>query len=161
MWTRQRGLTMSLGTGADPSKVAQYTTEDLDIFGFNMTTAEVSQKNNARPRFRGIELSSTASERRCSAPGGEPEQAPEHDGRRSLRCLPAEPIASRDGSGACTCTVQRACSSEAAARHGTHGQPASSPTAQARPSVSLSRSCATKVSAAAGPELRALIRQPR
>ena len=54
MWTRQRGLTMSLGTGADPSKVAQYTTEDLDIFGFNMTTAEVSHKNNARPRFRGI-----------------------------------------------------------------------------------------------------------
>ena len=45
---------MSLGTGADPSKVAQYTTEDLDIFGFNMTTAEVSQKKRARRRFRGI-----------------------------------------------------------------------------------------------------------
>ena len=52
VWTRQRGLTMSLGTGADPSKVAQYTTEDLDIFGFNMTAAEVSQKDNARPRSR-------------------------------------------------------------------------------------------------------------
>ena len=59
-------MTMSLGTGADPSKVTQYTTEDLDIFGFNMTAAGVSQKDNAA-RAPGIELSS-ASERRCSAP---------------------------------------------------------------------------------------------
>ena len=41
VWTRQRGLTMALGTGSDPAKVAQYTTEDLDIFAFNMTSAEV------------------------------------------------------------------------------------------------------------------------
>ena len=37
----QRGCTMSLGTGADASKVDQYTKEDLDIFRFNMTDAEV------------------------------------------------------------------------------------------------------------------------
>ena len=159
MWTRQRGLTMSLGTGADPSKVAQYTTEDLDIFGFNMTTAEVSQKNNARPRFRGIELSSTASERRCSASGGEPEQAPEHDGRRSLRCgARCLPRWQRRVYMYSSASVFVRCCGPTR-----HPRPASQQPhrAQARPSVSLSRSCATKVRAAAGPELRALIRQPR
>ena len=30
---------------SDPSKIAEYTKEDLDIFGFNMTATEVEQLN--------------------------------------------------------------------------------------------------------------------
>jgi hypothetical protein len=36
---------MSLGTGSNASKIVEYTKEDLDIFGFNMTTTEVEQLN--------------------------------------------------------------------------------------------------------------------
>lgn len=43
VWTRQRGCTMSLDTGANATTVAQYTKEDLDIFGFNMTKVEVDK----------------------------------------------------------------------------------------------------------------------
>ena len=81
VWTRQRGCTMSLGTGANSTTVAQYTKEvrilkdpkthkknkkkkmegknanrcvsvclqDLNIFGFNMTKAEVDKLSALSP----------------------------------------------------------------------------------------------------------------
>jgi len=41
-WTRQRGCTMALGFGTDEATAAAYIREDLDIFRFNMTDAEVA-----------------------------------------------------------------------------------------------------------------------
>lgn len=44
-WTRQRGCSMAVGVGTDPSKVAGYTREDLGIFEFNMTALEMDALN--------------------------------------------------------------------------------------------------------------------
>lgn len=44
-WTRQRGCSMAVGVGTDPSKVAEYTREDLGIFEFNMTALEMDALN--------------------------------------------------------------------------------------------------------------------
>jgi len=46
VWTRQRGMTMAVGVGTNPSTVLQYTKEDLDIFSFNMTALEIDHLNN-------------------------------------------------------------------------------------------------------------------
>ena len=40
-WTRQRGCTMALGTGANMSTVDQYTREDLDVF-FSLKPADMA-----------------------------------------------------------------------------------------------------------------------
>ena len=40
-WTRQRGCTMALGTGANTSTVDRYTREDLDIF-FSLKPADMA-----------------------------------------------------------------------------------------------------------------------
>ena len=42
-WTLQRGCTMAVSTGCDDAKVPTYTAEDLDVFGFRMTAAELAQ----------------------------------------------------------------------------------------------------------------------
>lgn len=44
-WTRQRGCSMAVGIGTDPSKMSQYTHEDLDIFSFNLTASEMDALN--------------------------------------------------------------------------------------------------------------------
>jgi diketogulonate reductase-like aldo/keto reductase len=45
VWTRQRGCTMAVGVGTDSSSWEQYTREDLDVFGFNLTVAEMQTLN--------------------------------------------------------------------------------------------------------------------
>merc|ERR1719253_806081 len=45
IWTRQRGFSMALGVGTDPTKMANYIREDLDIFSFNMTDQEIDALN--------------------------------------------------------------------------------------------------------------------
>ena len=42
-WILERGCTLAVGTGTDPAKVAAHTQENLDLFGFQLTTAEVSE----------------------------------------------------------------------------------------------------------------------
>ena len=44
-WTLQRGAIAALGTGADASKVAQYTKEDLNVWDFALTEAEMATLN--------------------------------------------------------------------------------------------------------------------
>ena len=41
-WTLQRGAIAALGTGADAAKVEQYTHEDLDVWSFSLTDAEMA-----------------------------------------------------------------------------------------------------------------------
>ena len=45
VWTRQRGCAMAVGVGTHAANWAQYTREDLDIFRFNMTAAEIQTLN--------------------------------------------------------------------------------------------------------------------
>jgi diketogulonate reductase-like aldo/keto reductase len=45
-WIIERGAIMAVGTGSDPSKVAAYAKENLDIFGFSLTDAEVNRLNH-------------------------------------------------------------------------------------------------------------------
>ena len=42
-WILERGCTLAVGTGTDPDKVAAYTRENLDLFGFALTPAEVRE----------------------------------------------------------------------------------------------------------------------
>lgn len=42
-WTRQQGHSMAIGVGLDPVKAAAYTREDLGIFRFNLTLAEMNE----------------------------------------------------------------------------------------------------------------------
>ena len=44
-WVVQTGAVIAVGTGADATKVDQYTKEDLDIFGFKLTPAEMAVLN--------------------------------------------------------------------------------------------------------------------
>jgi hypothetical protein len=44
-WVVQTGAVIAVGTGADATKVAEYTKEDLDIFGFELTPAEMTVLN--------------------------------------------------------------------------------------------------------------------
>lgn len=41
-WIAQRGCVMAVGTGADPKEAAAYATENLGMFKFELTTAEMS-----------------------------------------------------------------------------------------------------------------------
>ena len=45
-WTRQLGLTMAVSSGCNASSVPEYTQENLGIFGFNMTAAELETLSN-------------------------------------------------------------------------------------------------------------------
>lgn len=38
----QMGSVVAAGTGNDPSKVDEYTKEDLDVFGFTLSPAEMT-----------------------------------------------------------------------------------------------------------------------
>ena len=40
-WTLQRGAIAALGTGDNASTVAQYTKENMDVWGFELTSAEM------------------------------------------------------------------------------------------------------------------------
>jgi len=44
-WVLQRGAIMAIGTGSDATNIGNYTKEDLDVFGFNLTEAEMNQIN--------------------------------------------------------------------------------------------------------------------
>ena len=42
-WVLQRGAIMAIGTGGNATTIDAYTKEDLDLFGFELTDAEVAQ----------------------------------------------------------------------------------------------------------------------
>ena len=44
-WVLQRGAIAALGTGDDPAKVEQYTQENLQVWHFNLTSAEMATLN--------------------------------------------------------------------------------------------------------------------
>jgi hypothetical protein len=44
----QRGAIMAAGTGSDASKAPEYSKEDLDIFGFALTAAEMDELNKIK-----------------------------------------------------------------------------------------------------------------
>ena len=44
-WVLQRGAVMAIGTGSNPTSITNYTKEDLDVFGFELTAAEMSTIN--------------------------------------------------------------------------------------------------------------------
>jgi diketogulonate reductase-like aldo/keto reductase len=48
-WGLDRGCVLAVGTGNDRSTVGNYTREDLDIFRFSLTAAEVSAINALSP----------------------------------------------------------------------------------------------------------------
>jgi diketogulonate reductase-like aldo/keto reductase len=52
VWTRQRGCSMAMGVGTDPTNVAKYIRQDLDIFSFNMTKSEVTALNQLQGLHR-------------------------------------------------------------------------------------------------------------
>lgn len=45
-WVLQRGAVMAVGTGANATTAAEYAKEDLDLFGFELTEAEMDVLNN-------------------------------------------------------------------------------------------------------------------
>lgn len=47
-WVLQRGAVMAVGTGSNPTSIANYTKEDLDIFGFELTAAEMATINGLK-----------------------------------------------------------------------------------------------------------------
>lgn len=47
-WVLQRGAIMAAGTGSDASKAPEYSKEDLDIFGFALTAAEMDELNKIK-----------------------------------------------------------------------------------------------------------------
>eukprot|EP00729_Bicosta_minor_P002519 gene2519-14776_t len=44
-WVLQRGAVMAIGTGSNSSNIDAYTKEDLDIFGFELTDADMAAIN--------------------------------------------------------------------------------------------------------------------
>ena len=44
-WVLQTGAVIAVGTGSDASKVAEYSKEDLDLFSFELTAAEMDTLN--------------------------------------------------------------------------------------------------------------------
>jgi len=44
-WVLQRGAIMAIGTGEDSQKIDQYTKEDLDLFNFTLTDADMTNIN--------------------------------------------------------------------------------------------------------------------
>ena len=44
-WALERGGIMAVGTGADATKAASYAKENLDIYGFSLTAAEMTTLN--------------------------------------------------------------------------------------------------------------------
>ena len=44
-WVLQRGAVMAIGTGGNAASIANYTKEDLDLFGFELTAAEMTTIN--------------------------------------------------------------------------------------------------------------------
>ena len=45
-WVLQRGAIMAIGTGSDPKSIGNYTKEDLDLFGFELTATEMTTINS-------------------------------------------------------------------------------------------------------------------
>ena len=41
-WTLQRGAIAAIGTGANPTNIEQYTQEDLDVWDFELTDADMA-----------------------------------------------------------------------------------------------------------------------
>ena len=41
-WVLQRGCVMAVGTGANATTAAEYAKEDLDLYGFELTSAEMT-----------------------------------------------------------------------------------------------------------------------
>ena len=54
-WILERGCTIAVGTGSEPDKVAAYTRENLDLFGFALTAAEVREIDQIATRSRSVE----------------------------------------------------------------------------------------------------------
>jgi len=48
-WVLDRGCTIAVGTGSDASKAAAYSKENLDLFGFALTKAELAAIDNIAP----------------------------------------------------------------------------------------------------------------
>jgi len=44
-WVLQRGCVVASGTGSDPTKVGNYSKENVGIFDFNLTQADMSKLN--------------------------------------------------------------------------------------------------------------------
>lgn len=44
-WVLQRGAVMAIGTGSNSSNIDAYTKEDLDIFNFELTDADMAAIN--------------------------------------------------------------------------------------------------------------------
>merc|ERR1719231_1049029 len=44
-WILDRGCTIAVGTGSNAAKAAEYAKEDLDLFGFTLTQAELKTIN--------------------------------------------------------------------------------------------------------------------
>lgn len=44
-WVLQRGCVMAVGTGSDAKKAAEYAKEDLDLYGFELTAADMKTLN--------------------------------------------------------------------------------------------------------------------
>jgi diketogulonate reductase-like aldo/keto reductase len=47
-WVLQRGAVMAIGTGSNATTIDQYTKEDLDLFGFSLTEAEMTKLNSMK-----------------------------------------------------------------------------------------------------------------
>jgi len=50
-WVLERACVIAAGTGNDPKLVAQYSKENLDIYGWNLTAAEVQVLNSIKPEI--------------------------------------------------------------------------------------------------------------
>ena len=44
-WILERGCTIAVGTGSDPAKAASYAKENLGLWGFALSAAEVTSIN--------------------------------------------------------------------------------------------------------------------
>jgi diketogulonate reductase-like aldo/keto reductase len=47
-WVLQRGAVMAIGTGSNAAAITNYTKEDLDLFGFELTAAEMTTINGLK-----------------------------------------------------------------------------------------------------------------
>jgi diketogulonate reductase-like aldo/keto reductase len=47
-WVLQRGAVMAIGTGSNAASISNYTKEDLDLFGFELTAAEMTTINSLK-----------------------------------------------------------------------------------------------------------------
>ena len=49
-WVLQKGAIMAVGLGGNASKMAAYSKENLDLYGFNLTASEMALLDSLKPK---------------------------------------------------------------------------------------------------------------